>query len=254
MSSSQEFAAAWRSGKLPEKSNFTMTCNRLSQYLKERGSLRDLGLGIAGKLENKGRPEAFQSSNEAARNFLPEMEQVTHYGLMDLFPQHAGVGCSASIPMESDSPNKASPSKATADQPKTSQMTIFYDGRIFVFDDFPADKVGELLRLAAGRESSPQYSGGFPSTTAGADNKTAVDAMESGAYSDLSKPMTHPAQEQLPPHHQNAGSDVPIARRASLHRFFEKRKDRVVTRAPYQLHGGAPTSSSRIDEALALRL
>lgn len=43
-----------KSGKAPEKSNFAQTCNLLSQYLKERGSLADIGLGMATKLETKG--------------------------------------------------------------------------------------------------------------------------------------------------------------------------------------------------------
>lgn len=44
-----------RLGKALEKSNFAHTCNLLSQYVKERGGLRDLNLaGIAGKSEAIG--------------------------------------------------------------------------------------------------------------------------------------------------------------------------------------------------------
>nr|GMC50000.1 protein TIFY 10A-like [Ipomoea batatas] len=41
--------------------------------------------------------------------------------------------------------------------------------------------------------------------------------------------------------------DLPIARRSSLHRFLEKRKDRAIARAPYQVHNhhSAMPSSSK---------
>lgn len=56
MSSSRDFSDLRSSGKAPEKSSVAQTCNRLSQFIKEKGSLRDLGLEIAGKLEPKGTP------------------------------------------------------------------------------------------------------------------------------------------------------------------------------------------------------
>ena len=68
-------------------------------------------------------------------------------------------------------------------------LTIFYGGRVVVFEDFPADKAAEVMRMA---------------TTAGVERAAATPA---------------PA--------------LPIMRKASLQRFFEKRKDRLGARAPY---------------------
>ena len=56
MSNSPEFSdfAGRKSGKLPDRSNFSQTCNLLSQFLKEKGRFGDLSLGMAGKSETKG--------------------------------------------------------------------------------------------------------------------------------------------------------------------------------------------------------
>lgn len=41
-----------KQGKAAETSNFAQTCNLLSRYMKEKGSLRDLNLEIGGKVES----------------------------------------------------------------------------------------------------------------------------------------------------------------------------------------------------------
>jgi hypothetical protein len=44
----------WKPSKAQEKSNFAQTCNLLSQYLKEKGGLGEIGLGMTRKPEPKG--------------------------------------------------------------------------------------------------------------------------------------------------------------------------------------------------------
>ncbi|XP_040384349.1 protein TIFY 11e-like [Oryza brachyantha] len=80
------------------------------------------------------------------------------------------------------------------------QLTIFYGGRVLVLDDCPADTAAALLRLAA----------------------AARGAAPSGAAS------------------ASAAADLPVARKASLQRFMEKRKGRLAARggAPYRRHDG----------------
>ncbi|XP_047966724.1 protein TIFY 10A-like [Salvia hispanica] len=120
------------------RSNFSQTCNLLSQYLKENGGFGDLDLNFTPK---------------GSVNQSPKIEQ----------------------------PEK-----------EVEQMTIFYAGQVIVLNDIPAGKAKEIINLAT-------------------------------AVSPIQKP-------QLPP----LGSDLPIARKNSLARFLEKRKDRITAAAPYQ--------------------
>ncbi|KAA8541612.1 hypothetical protein F0562_022764 [Nyssa sinensis] len=165
------------------------------------------------------------------RNLLTNMEKsveisTQHGKSMDFLPQYVEIGSSGAM---EDAIYKATSSKPTAKEPASAQMTIFYAGQVFVFDDFPANKAREVM-LLAGKGSSPN-STDFSSTS----------SVASGS-STLPNSGSNPAQERLQPQTQATNSDLPIARRASLHRFFEKRKDRVTARAPYQLYNSSPAS------------
>ncbi|XP_015080580.1 protein TIFY 10b-like [Solanum pennellii] len=100
-------------------------------------------------------------------------------------------------------------------EPEKAQMTIFYGGQVIVFNDFPADKAKEIMLMA--------------STSKG---NNPAKPLESAA--DLVVPSfgkTSIQENQMPK--QPIVSDLPIARRASLTRFLEKRKDRLTAKAPY---------------------
>ncbi|XP_071697580.1 protein TIFY 10A-like [Rutidosis leptorrhynchoides] len=94
------------------------------------------------------------------------------------------------------------------DQPKS--MTIFYNGQVMVFNDLTPEKVKEIMKLAE--------SGGSP------------------------KP---PKPEEPLKNTFVSGSDLPIARKASLARFLEKRKDRITARAPYQTQDVSKVDDSK---------
>ncbi|OEL17809.1 hypothetical protein BAE44_0021172 [Dichanthelium oligosanthes] len=99
-----------------------------------------------------------------------------------------------------------------------AQMTIVYGERVMTLDDVPADKAASLLRLAtvAARGGAVE-----PQTTTGR-----VSA---------------------------AAADLPVARKASLERFMEKRKGRVAARgAPYRRPDGSDACPD--DEHLKLAL
>ncbi|XP_062200808.1 protein TIFY 11e-like [Phragmites australis] len=82
------------------------------------------------------------------------------------------------------------------------QLTILYGGLVLVLDEVPADRAAELLRLAAAAQGGARARHG-----------------------------------QVVP---VAEDDLPMARKASLQRFMEKRKGRVAARgAPYSRPDGA---------------
>ncbi|KAM0837883.1 hypothetical protein ACQ4PT_061342 [Festuca glaucescens] len=83
-------------------------------------------------------------------------------------------------------------------EPERAQLTIFYDGKTFVLDDFPADKADQLMQLA----------GSF-TVPAASDDEPVCQSV--------------PAQHFL--------ADMP--RKASLRRFLEKRKTRLAAADPY---------------------
>ncbi|KAL1805152.1 hypothetical protein ACET3Z_028220 [Daucus carota] len=189
MSSSSEIVDSGRSSgqKTPEKSSFSQTCSLLSQYLKEKGSLGDLSLGIG--FESNGTTPPTPAAAAATMNLFPVTEKPV-----------PGI------------PAKQLPEKA--------QMTIFYGGQVVVFNDLPAEKAKEIMMLASKACSS------FTQPEIPASPK--VVAANSLVQTQRRQPIV---------------SDLPIARKASLTRFLEKRKDRITARAPYASSETKPAES-----------
>ncbi|CAK9328656.1 unnamed protein product [Citrullus colocynthis] len=84
----------------------------------------------------------------------------------------------------------------------TSPMTIFYNGTVAVFD-VPRDKAESILKLVAEGKVEANPTGAIPAT----DHQQQLIASLNG--------------------------DLPIARKKSLQRFLEKRKERLTTASPY---------------------
>lgn len=236
-----------RAEKTGEKSTFSVTCSLLSQYLKEKGSLGELGLSITPRpLEQaKGKfrapttislmPGAALSAENLAKNGADQTASKS----VDLFRQHAGFD-SLLAPAKEES-SMTSHNK----EPERNQLTIFYGGKVLVFESFPAEKVKDLMQMAS-KESSAAKNLGFttPSLTSsrvdlshqhGSNLAPASGSQQAMLQTSMAKPAQAPA------------SDMPIARRNSLHRFLEKRKDRISTKAPYQVNASSSSAAKPED-------
>ncbi|MFQ6638476.1 hypothetical protein Gotur_017041 [Gossypium turneri] len=224
MSSCSE-STAMKPARSLEKPSVAQTCNLLSQYLKEKGSFGGLSLGMTCNVEANGTPvvppptmnlfPVNDKSDDVCGRNGGNPKNLTS---MDLFPQQAGLAS------KDDSPNKL--------EPQTAPMTIFYGGQVIVFNDFPANKAKEIMLLASNSSSQSNDSFNpipFTSSIARSPIKSSIGVPPTSK-------SVHPAQRAVP-------GDLPIARRASLHRFLEKRKDRITAKAPYQISNSAAAPS-----------
>ncbi|KAJ9709961.1 hypothetical protein PVL29_001442 [Vitis rotundifolia] len=88
---------------------------------------------------------------------------------------------------------------------ETTPITIFYNGTVSVFDVSP-EQIESIMKLALD---------GSTKTVEPADSKLAIPPNE---------------EQQLL---ETLNGDLPLARRKSLHRFLEKRKERLTSVSPY---------------------
>ncbi|KAL8136482.1 hypothetical protein V2J09_002483 [Rumex salicifolius] len=92
---------------------------------------------------------------------------------------------------------------------QSSPLTIFYGGQVIVVNDFPAHKAKEIMELA----------------NRGASQKSSTTPLMKNTAQNIQESSEQPTTTVV--------ADLPIARKASLHRFLEKRKDRIKAKAPY---------------------
>ncbi|GFP79445.1 protein tify 10a [Phtheirospermum japonicum] len=196
------------SGRFPGgRSNFSQTCSLLSQYLKVKGSFGELSLGLTPHMsESKGTMDFLPMIEQSGQNSGPGNMDMD----MNMLPQLIGEDTL----YKSDS--------RTRSEKETGQMTIFYAGQVIVMDDFPAGKAKEVMMLAS--KSSATFA---PPPTAQKPAESATGSPNIVSSFGLQERARHVPQPAL-------ASDLPIARKISLARFLEKRKDRITANAPYQ--------------------
>ncbi|KAF3326526.1 protein TIFY 10A-like protein [Carex littledalei] len=188
-----------------EKTSFALACGLLSQYMKEKGNTLNLNLGVS---EAYQRPTTMRFLPGAEVETETEMEDtgnafisVSSKNEIELFPQSAGF--EASNPSENKQRKEA----------EKSQLTIFYGGRVLVFDNYPVDKVEELKNFASTGRSTSCNSTYMPPTS----SYSQISVTDKSTVPSTTIPL---ARAQIP--------------RAAIKQFMEKRKDRLNAKAPYQ--------------------
>ncbi|PKA52322.1 Protein TIFY 10A [Apostasia shenzhenica] len=205
-------ASGAEAGRRPEKSSFSVTCSLLSQYIKEKGSLADLGLGVPARSLDSlpiGKSQAYRPPT--TMSLLPGVE-IADKKLGE--SKEDGSVCNPARSIEIFPRFVPISSPAEAKLPEKNQLTIFYGGKVLVFDNFPAEKANDLMQFAS--KSCNTAAAAAAAASAAATTGAAIPA------------------ESIPARAQPNFSNLPIARKASLHRFLEKRKDRITAKAPYQ--------------------
>ncbi|MCO5590805.1 hypothetical protein L7F22_044780 [Adiantum nelumboides] len=110
------------------------------------------------------------------------------------------------------------------------QLTMFYAGSVRVYEDVPAQKAQAILLLASGISRGDSYHAGYAINNVRAMNGIQSrpptppliiqsSTAESTDVSNLTRPAAKPFRRSQ--------AELPFARKASLTRFLEKRKERV---------------------------
>ncbi|KAG4136625.1 hypothetical protein ERO13_D07G018200v2 [Gossypium hirsutum] len=130
-----------------------------------------------------------------------------------------------------------------------SQLTIFYGGKVSVFDAISAEKIQEIMLIAAAVAAADV--GSVDMKNAATDYATISPALTRCPSLQSTATALASPQAQLYPFPRTSFSklqaELPIARRHSLQRFLEKRRDRLVNKNPYP----GPSTPKMVDGAKA---
>ncbi|XP_050371694.1 protein TIFY 3B-like isoform X2 [Argentina anserina] len=136
--------------------------------------------------------------------------------------------------------NRNKPSAISIPTRAPAQLTIFYAGSVSVFDAVTAEKVRELLIAAAAAaaekvidvKNSGNSCPSSPQIQTGSNSSTAPSSPVVQLYPDQNSSIC------------KLQAEFPIARRHSLQRFLEKRRDRLGSKSPYPASPDTPVDDN----------
>ncbi|XP_057857746.1 protein TIFY 9 [Cryptomeria japonica] len=134
------------------------------------------------------------------------------------FPHNRTASNDTSFPHIVDS---RSVSASISDKQSAPRLTIIYNGVVNVYHVSP-EKAEAIMQLASTNSAS----------------KTTTPVVSSGSKEEVAKPCATSTQQI-----KKATQGLPIARKLSLQRFLEKRKDRISTVSPYTSASDQSTTS-----------
>nr|AGU37275.1 jasmonate ZIM-domain protein 6 [Nicotiana tabacum] len=131
--------------------------------------------------------------------------------------------------------DKSAPSRTIGSvDTSAGQMTIFYSGKVNVYDDVPADKATNIMCVASSSLCVPSET----------PLNATVAARHSTCCLQLATTKLRPISDMvLLPTIQTEAVENPSSRKASVQRYLEKRKDRL---------SSAPTPSGPIEETIQM--